>query len=122
MVAARTHRFKLRRRSRIQGTSHHQPAPPISLIILQVSGDSSHLYGDGLAMWITSERVQEGPIFGNKDYFHGLGIILDTYSNERHSYGFPRILAVNLDGKTKYDFANDGDSQSLGACSVRSEV
>jgi len=50
--------------------------------------------------------------------FTGLGIIFDTYANERHSYGFPRVLAVNLDGHTKYDLGNDGDSQALGACSV----
>ena len=23
----------------------------------------------------------KGPVFGSKDYFHGLAIILDTYSN-----------------------------------------
>ncbi|RXW22369.1 hypothetical protein EST38_g3481 [Candolleomyces aberdarensis] len=84
----------------------------------KISGDPTHLYGDGMAMWITTERVQEGPIFGNKDSFKGLGIILDTYANDRHGYGFPRVVGVLLDGKTKYDYGNDGDSQALGGCSV----
>jgi len=84
----------------------------------KISGDPSHLFGDGMAMWITKERAQEGPIFGNKETFEGLGIMLDTYANERHSYGFPRIIGVMLDGKTKYDWHHDGDSQALGGCSV----
>jgi hypothetical protein len=40
------------------------------------------------------------------------------YANERHSYSFPRIVGVLGDGKTKYDFGNDGDAQAIGACSV----
>ncbi|TEB21171.1 concanavalin A-like lectin/glucanase, partial [Coprinellus micaceus] len=85
---------------------------------IQVSGEPTHLYGDGMAMWLTTERTQPGPIFGNKDYFNGLGIMLDTYANERHTYGFPRVVGVLLDGKTQYDWGNDGDSQALGGCSV----
>ncbi|KAG2015341.1 lectin [Coprinopsis cinerea AmutBmut pab1-1] len=84
----------------------------------KIGGETSHLYGDGMAMWITTERAQTGPIFGNKDYFNGLVIALDTYSNEKHTYGFPRILGVRLDGKTKYDYHNDADKQALGACSA----
>jgi hypothetical protein len=45
--------------------------------------------------------------------------MLDTYANERHTYGFPRVVGVLLDGKTQYDWGNDGDSQALGGCSVR---
>ncbi|KAF9529806.1 ERGIC53, mannose lectin, ER-golgi intermediate compartment [Crepidotus variabilis] len=84
----------------------------------KVSGDSSHLFGDGLAMWLTSERAEPGPVFGNKDEFTGLGILLDTYANARHSYSFPRIVGVLGDGKTKYNFGNDGDDQAIGACSA----
>ncbi len=35
----------------------------------KISGDSSHLYGDGLAMWLTTERAQPGPVFGNRGLF-----------------------------------------------------
>ncbi|KAF6761117.1 lectin [Ephemerocybe angulata] len=84
----------------------------------KVSGEPTHLFGDGMAMWITKQRTQEGPIFGNQDKFEGLGIMLDTYANARHSYGFPRVIGVQLDGQTEYDWHNDGDSQALGACSV----
>jgi mannose-binding lectin 2 len=84
----------------------------------KVSGSSSHLFGDGLAMWITQERNQPGPIFGNKDHFTGLGIFLDTYANSRHTYSFPRVSGMIGDGQTSFDFGNDGDGQILGACSA----
>ncbi|KAH6910311.1 lectin [Coprinopsis sp. MPI-PUGE-AT-0042] len=84
----------------------------------KVSGDNSHLYGDGLAMWLTSDRAQTGSAFGNKENFNGLGILLDTYSNSRHSYAFPRISGVRLDGSVPFDHGSDGDKQVLGACSA----
>ncbi|KAG6897743.1 hypothetical protein C0992_011671 [Termitomyces sp. T32_za158] len=84
----------------------------------KVSGDSSHLFGDGLAVWFTRERKIEGPVFGNKDNFEGLGIFLDTYANGRHPYTFPRITAMLGDGQTSYDQANDGEANSIGACSA----
>lgn len=40
------------------------------------------------------------------------------YANGHHPYSFPRIVGVLGDGKTKYDYANDGDDQAVGACSV----
>ena len=52
------------------------------------------------------------------DKFNGLGIFLDTYANSRHSYSFPRIVAMLGDGNKNYDHHNDGDSNSVGACSV----
>ncbi|EIN06594.1 concanavalin A-like lectin/glucanase [Punctularia strigosozonata HHB-11173 SS5] len=84
----------------------------------KISGDSTHLFGDGLAIWLTKDRAQPGPVFGSIDRFDGLGIFIDTYANSRHSYSFPRIMAIKGDGKTNYDLGNDGDSQSLGACSA----
>jgi mannose-binding lectin 2 len=66
-----------------------------------VHGHGKDLFGDGFIMWYTKEKNQLGnwnvkvylkvklliklaflgPVFGSKDYFHGLAIILDTYSN-----------------------------------------
>jgi len=91
----------------------------------KVSGDPTHLYGDGLALWLTKQRKQEGPVFGNMNEFEGLGIFLDTYANSRHDYDFPRIYGILGDGKTTFDFAKDGDNQTIGACSAnfrRTEV
>ena len=47
----------------------------------KVSGKKQDLFGDGIAIWYAKDRMQIGPVFGNRDYFSGLAIILDTYSN-----------------------------------------
>ncbi|KAJ3372771.1 hypothetical protein HDU91_002131 [Kappamyces sp. JEL0680] len=49
------------------------------------------LSGDGFAFWVTpqkevsgkGERPILGPVFGNQDFFNGLGIFFDTYANSR---------------------------------------
>lgn len=33
------------------------------------------------ALWYAKERNTIGSVFGSKDYFQGLAIIMDTYSN-----------------------------------------
>ena len=47
----------------------------------RVSGTTKDLFGDGFAIWYTRDRMESGPVFGNRDYFSGLAIIADTYSN-----------------------------------------
>ena len=47
----------------------------------RVSGSTKDLYGDGFAIWYTRDRMQPGDVFGSKDYFSGLAIVADTYSN-----------------------------------------
>lgn len=84
----------------------------------KISGHSTHLFGDGLAFWLTTERVSPGPIFGNKNQFNGFGLIVDTYANARHAYSFPRISGFLFDGSVTYDFGNDGDGQAAGACTA----
>lgn len=84
----------------------------------KITGESTHLYGDGMAIWLTKDRAEPGPVFGSKDNFEGLGIFLDTYANSRHPYGFPRVIAMLGDGQTPYDQAHDGEANSLGSCSA----
>jgi len=87
-------------------------------IEFKITGESSHLFGDGIAIWFTKTRAQPGPVFGSIDKFEGLGIFLDTYANSRHSYSFPRVTSMLGDGSTSYDQGNDGEANSLGACSA----
>jgi hypothetical protein len=52
---------------------------------------------------------------------HNLGpasFRVSSYSNSRHTYSFPRISGFLFDGSQSYDFGNDGDGQTIGACSV----
>lgn len=74
------------------------------LIHFNVHGHGKDLFGDGFAFWYTKEKgklgeplcltfhhlflsydhqqcVSTGPVFGNTDYFTGLGVFFDTYSN-----------------------------------------
>lgn len=44
--------------------------------------------------------------------------LIDRYANTKHTYSWPRITAMNGDGKTKYDHDHDNDGHELAACSV----
>lgn len=84
-----------------------------------IHGGRGHLYGDGMAVWVTKSRVEPGPVFGSRDRFEGLGIFFDTYKNSASTEKyFPIITAMLGDGKTPYDTANDGLTQSIGNCEV----
>ena len=43
-----------------------------------------NVFGDGFAFWYVKDRGQPGPVFGSQDYFHGLAIFFDTYSNKNN--------------------------------------
>jgi mannose-binding lectin 2 len=79
----------------------------------------NQLFGDGFAMWITKERMNQGPVFGGEDNFEGLGIFFDTYKNNRPGVVFPMVMAMAGDGKTPYDKDNDGKASELSGCSAR---
>ncbi|KAF2456515.1 legume-like lectin family-domain-containing protein [Lineolata rhizophorae] len=80
---------------------------------------SGTLYGDGMAMWITKQRGQQGPVFGSVDNFEGLGIFIDTYKNNRPGTVFPYVMAMLGDGTKSYDANNDGKLNELAGCSAR---
>ena len=76
------------------------------------------LFGDGFAVWYTKNRMTTGEVFGNKDYFSGLGIFFDTYSNHNgpHAHGHPYISAMVNNGTLKYDHDRDGTHTELAGC------
>ncbi|KAF9148973.1 hypothetical protein BG015_009265 [Linnemannia schmuckeri] len=82
----------------------------------EVDGKGDGIVGDGFAVWFTKERAEQGPVFGNRDRFEGLGIFFDTYANGRHSHSFPYVMAMLGDGRTSYDNDNDGLANRLGGC------
>ncbi|KAJ1679746.1 hypothetical protein EV182_001411 [Spiromyces aspiralis] len=81
-----------------------------------VGTKGGYLYGDGMAMWATTERATPGPIYGNKDFFKGFGLVFDTYANSPHDFTFPIVQGVISDGSTPYDYAHDGDANRAGKC------
>lgn len=78
-----------------------------------------NLHGDGMAMWFSKQRAQQGPVFGSVDKFEGLGIFIDTYKNNRPGTVWPYVMAMFGDGKTSYDKNNDGKANEWAGCSAR---
>lgn len=74
------------------------------VLTFNVHGSTGDLHGDGFAFWYTKDRNQLGPVFGYKDYFQGLGIFLDTYSNQngphnvKHTVNYLFLLTLLLYG------------------------
>lgn len=48
------------------------------------STNHNGLFGDGFAFWYVKDKEVDGPVFGSKDEFEGLGVFFDTYANGRH--------------------------------------
>nr|KAJ3421805.1 hypothetical protein HK105_002224 [Polyrhizophydium stewartii] len=72
--------------------------------------------GDGFAFWYTQERMEEGPVFGNRDKYNGLGLFFDTYANGRVKTAFPYVMAIINDGTKYYDHDTDGNNAEVGGC------
>ncbi|KAG7234987.1 hypothetical protein INR49_003469 [Caranx melampygus] len=76
--------------------------------------------GDGLALWLTKDRMQNGPVFGNMNQFTGLGIFVDTYPNadKTHDRTFPYISVMLGNGTLSYNHDHDGRPTELGGCTA----
>ncbi|KAF9366877.1 hypothetical protein BGX34_003977 [Mortierella sp. NVP85] len=73
----------------------------------------SYVGGKGLAFWYTKERAVDGPIFGSKDQWTGLGVFMDT-SDPANQRITPVIYGIMNDG-TK-NFPAKPTSDSFGGC------
>lgn len=78
------------------------------------------LYGDGFAIWYTREKMKEGTVFGSKDYFEGLAIFIDTYTNHnsQNHHRHPYISSMVNNGTLHYDHDRDGTHTELAGCQV----
>ncbi|XP_053619368.1 vesicular integral-membrane protein VIP36 isoform X2 [Plodia interpunctella] len=90
-------------------------------IQFKVHGRGKDLFGDGFAIWYVRDRMQTGPVFGSRDYFSGLAIILDTYSNHNgaHNHQHPYISAMINNGSLHYDHDRDGTHTQLSGCEAK---
>ncbi|XP_061672552.1 VIP36-like protein isoform X2 [Syngnathoides biaculeatus] len=87
----------------------------------KIHGQSKKMNGDGLAIWLTKERMQEGPVFGSRNEFTGLGVFVDTYPNtgNKNDRVFPHVSVMLGNGTLSYDHDNDGRPTELGGCSTK---
>lgn len=62
-----------------------------------------------------------GNVFGSKDLFSGLAIIVDTYSNHNgpHNHQHPYISAMVNNGTLSYDHDRDGTHTQLAGCEAK---
>lgn len=84
----------------------------------KVHGKGKDLFGDGLAIWYARDRMVMGPVFGSVDFFSGLAIIVDTYSNHNgpHNHQHPYVSAMINNGSLHYDHDRDGTHTQLAGC------
>lgn len=82
----------------------------------QIGGPQT-LGGDGLAFWYAKDAGQEGPVFGSRDRWLGLGVFVDTYDNDG-ARDNPRVSVVVNDGNRGYNAATDGRDIELGGCTA----
>lgn len=66
------------------------------VISFKVHGKGKELFGDGFVIWYTRDRLADGPVFGSKDFFSGLGIILDTYSNHNGPHNVNKYYLLDI--------------------------
>lgn len=68
----------------------------------KIHGNNKLFYGDGFVIWYVRDpklsgkknlldlysidKIFIGPVFGYQDHFHGLGIFLDTYGNNKNRH------------------------------------
>ncbi|KAF9906723.1 hypothetical protein EC991_000315 [Linnemannia zychae] len=76
-------------------------------------GQGANGGGRGLAFWYTEERAVDGPVFGNKDKFKGLGVFMDS-ADPANQRSHPVIYGITNDG-TK-EFPANPPALSLGGC------
>lgn len=90
-------------------------------VTFKVHGQGSDLYGDGFAIWYVAEPPRGGPIFGNRDYFKGLAVIMDTYANQHgvHAHAHPYISVMVNNGTLHYDQGSDGVNSELSGCECK---
>ncbi|XP_035022234.1 VIP36-like protein isoform X1 [Hippoglossus stenolepis] len=85
-----------------------------------------NMNGDGLAIWLTRDRMQNGPVFGNMNQFTGLGIFMDTYLNADKTHDtqpgtqrtFPYVSVMLGNGTLSYQHEQDGRRTELGGCTT----
>lgn len=87
-------------------------------LTFHIHSKSSSLFADGFAIWFIDSISEIGDVFGSKNYFNGLGIMIDTYKNGKRGQ-FPFVNIMLGDGKKHYNKGDDGYDTRLAGCNVQ---
>lgn len=78
--------------------------------------------GDGMALWFTTEQLQQGDVFGMQSNYNGLGLFIDTYKNyntKKNRHSFPYLSLQRNNGFAgHYNKEKDGIDTQLGGCAL----
>lgn len=77
------------------------------------------LQADGLAIWFLKEPSPIGDVFGARNNFEGLGIMIDTFRNGPDG-NFPYISAHGGQGMYYFDKYSDGMRTKRAGCTAKS--
>jgi hypothetical protein len=83
-------------------------------IAFQVNG-RAYLGGEGWAFWYTKERMEAGDLLGNRDAWHGLGVLFDT-SDPQENRNTPYVYAAYNDGTRHLQGQKATQIANNGAC------
>ncbi|KAF9905565.1 hypothetical protein BX616_000975, partial [Lobosporangium transversale] len=75
----------------------------------------SHIGGRGLAFWYTQEHAIEGPVFGSKDQWKGLGVFMDT-SDPANQRSNSVIYGIMNDGTKTFPSNPTANTNNFGGC------
>lgn len=86
----------------------------------KITAASGPKTGKGLGLWLLEKPDDApigelGPVYGSRDYFRGLGIVLDTIDDDKRRNN-PSISAHYLNGTVPYSHADDGVKTQLAGC------
>jgi mannose-binding lectin 2 len=108
----------------------HIPISPDDLsaiefeISFKIHGEQErlNLIGDGMAIWLTTEQLNQGDVFGMQSNFNGLGLFIDTYknlNNKQNRHAFPYLsIQRNNGNENYYNKGNDGIDTQIGGCAL----
>ncbi|RQM22339.1 hypothetical protein B5M09_008870 [Aphanomyces astaci] len=84
------------------------PKTEFSIVLtFRISGQGERWFGDGLALWVTTEpRHVDGDNHGFKETYTGFGIIVDTFVNAEQAGGHKDVTFVVNDGTKSLDDIN----------------
>jgi hypothetical protein len=84
-------------------------------IILRIKMSGRANDGEGLALWLTEQPNELGPVFGSRDMFKGMAIVFDSIDNDKLRNN-PSISAHYFDGTQTYDHSDDGLRTQIAGC------
>jgi mannose-binding lectin 2 len=84
--------------------------------------EKQSMVGDGMAIWLTTDPLKQGDVFGMQGDFNGLGLFVDTYKNyngKKNRNAFPYLsIQRNRGVSGYYDKSTDGINTQIGGCAL----